>query len=64
MPQTRKHVGTDNLMVSNDTTKTEIRWVVNMVCSRCSKNSSSEVNRLFAAMFSDMKLPRNVILLR
>ena len=41
MPQTsKKPVGIDNLMVSNATTKAEIRWVLNIVCSRYSKNSS------------------------
>ena len=60
MPQTsKKQVGIDNLMVSNGTTKAEIRWVLNMVCSRYSKNSSSNVNRLFAAMFPDSKIAKN-----
>ena len=54
MPQTsNKQVGIDNLMVSNATTKAEIRWVLNMVCSRYSENSSSYVNGLFAAIFPD-----------
>ena len=54
MPQTSKRqVGIDNLMVGNATTKAEIRWVLNMVCLRYSKNSSSNVNVLFAAMFPD-----------
>ena len=54
MSQTsKKRAGIDNLMVSNVTTKAEIRWVLNMVCSRYSKNSSSNANGLFAAMFPD-----------
>ena len=60
MPQTsKKQVGIDNLMVSNVATKTEIRWVLNMVCSRYSKNSSSNVKRLFAAVFPDSKIAKN-----
>ena len=60
MPQTsKKQVGIDNLMVSNTTTKAEIRWVLNMVCSRYSKSSSSNVNGLFAAMFPDSKIAKN-----
>ena len=60
MPQTsKKQVGIDNLMVSNATTKAEIRWVLNMVWSRYSKNSSSNVNRLFVAMFPDSKIAKN-----
>ena len=60
MPQTsKKQVGIDNLMVSNATTKAEIRWVLNMVCSRYSKNSSSNVNGLFAAMFPDSAIAKN-----
>ena len=55
----KKQVVIDNLMVSNATTKTEIRWVLNMVCSRCSKNSSSNVNRLFLAMLPDSKIAKN-----
>ena len=60
MPQTsKKQVGIDNLMVSNVATKTEIRWVLNMVCSRYSNNSSSNVKRLFAAVFPDSKIAKN-----
>ena len=60
MPQTsKKQVGIDNLTLSNDTTKAEIRWVLNMVCSRYSKNSSSNVNGLFAAMFPDSEIGKN-----
>ena len=60
MPQTsKKQVGIDNLMVSNATTKTGIRWVLNMVCSGYSKNFSSNVNGLFAAMFPDRAIAKN-----
>ena len=46
-------------MVSNDTTKAEIRWLLNMVYSMYSKNSSSNANGLFAAMFPDSKIAKN-----
>ena len=60
MPQTsKKQVGIDNLMVSNATTKAEIRWVLNMVCSRYSKNSLSDVNGLFAATVPDSVIAKN-----
>ena len=60
MPQTsKKQVGIDNLMVSNVATKTEIRWVLSMVCSRYSNNSSSNVKILFAAVFPDSKIAKN-----
>ena len=60
MPQTcKKQVGIDSLMVSSATTKTEIRCVLNMVCSRYSKNSSWNVNGLFEAMFSDSVIAKN-----
>ena len=60
MAQTsKKHVGIDKLMVSNAITKAKIRWVLNMVYSRYSKNSSSNVNGLFAAMFPDSAIAKN-----
>ena len=60
MPQTsQKQVGVDNLMVSNATTKAEVRWVLNMVCSSYSKNSSSNVNGLLAGMFPDSEIVKN-----
>ena len=60
MPQTsKKQVGIDNFMVSNATTKAEIRLVLNVVCPRYSKNSPSNGNRLFAAMFPDSAIAKN-----
>ena len=60
MPQrSKKQMGMDKLMVSNATTKTEIRWVLNMVVSRYSKNYSSYVNGLFATIFPDSKIAKN-----
>ena len=60
MPQTsKKQVSIDNLVVSNATNKTEIRWVLNMVCSEYLKNFSSNVIRLFAAMFPDGEIAKN-----
>ena len=60
MPQTSKEqVSIDNLVVSNATNKTEIRWVLNMVCSKYLKNFSSNVIRLFAAMFPDGEIAKN-----
>ena len=68
MPQTsKKQVGIDNLMVSNATTKAEIRWVLNMVCSRYSKNSSSKMSTDYLRQCSQIvQLPRtfNVVLLK
>ena len=55
----KKQVGIDNLMVSNATTKVEIRWLLNMVYARYSKKSLSNVNRLFAAMFPDSEIAKN-----
>ena len=40
----KKQVGIDNMMVSNATTKVEIIWVLNIVCTRYSNNSLSNVN--------------------
>ena len=60
MPQrSKKQVGMDKLMVSNTTTKTEIRWVLNMVFSRYSRNYSSYVNGLFATIFPDSEIFKN-----
>ena len=60
MPQTsKKQVSIDNLVVSNATNKTAIRWVLNMVCSKYLKNFSSNVIRLFATMFPDGEIAKN-----
>ena len=60
IPQTsKKQALIDNLMTINATTMAEIKWVLNMVCSRYSKNSSSEVNGLFAAMSPDSEIAKN-----
>ena len=60
MPQaSKKQVDIDNVMVSNATTKIEIKWVLNMICSRYLKISSSNVNGLFVAMFPDSKVAKN-----
>ena len=39
LQMSKRQVGIDNLMVSIATTKAEIRWALNMVCSRYSKNT-------------------------
>ena len=62
----KKQVGIDNLIISNATTKAQTRWVLNMGYLRYSKNSSSNVNRLFVTMFPDSEIAKtfNVVLLR
>ena len=62
----KKQAGIDNLIISNATTKAQTRWVLNMGYLRYSKNSSSNVNRLFVTMFPDSEIARtfNVVLLR
>ena len=60
MPQkSKKLVDIDNMMVNNATTKAKIRWVLSVVCSRYSKNSLSNVNGLFAAMFPDSETAKS-----
>ena len=60
MPQkSKKLVDIDNMMVNNATTKAKIRWVLSVVCSRYSKNSLSNVNGLFTAMFPDSEIAKS-----
>ena len=60
MPQTsKKQAGVHNFLLSNVTTKTESRWLLNMVCSKYSRNSLSNVNGLFAAVSPDSKIAKN-----
>ena len=48
-----------NFVISSDTVKAEIRWLLKSVISGYSNNSSANLNNLFSCMFPDSQLAKS-----
>ena len=56
---TNTHSTVSNFVVSSETVKAEIRWVLKSVISGYSNNSSANLNNLFSCMFPDSQLAKS-----
>ena len=57
-PQTKSQAVLDTLLTSSSTVQAEIRWILNIVCSKYSMNSSDS-GLLFASMFPDSNIAKS-----
>ena len=48
-----------NFVISSETVKAEIRWLLKSIISGYSNNSSANLNNLFSCMFSDSQLAKS-----
>lgn len=58
-PQTKSQAVLDTLLTSSSTVQAEIRWILNIVCSKYSMNSSRDSGLLFASMFPDSNIAKS-----